>query len=89
MLLHRTASYSPTDPLATVPSPEFENLDIASNRTAQKYPWREMVLQVLWMVIGKPLFWISSRPLFGWRRWLLRRFGATIGQGVNTYPSAV
>lgn len=70
------------------PNPMPDTLDIASNRTAQKYPWREMVLRVLWMVIGAPLFWISPRPLFGWRRWILRCFGATIGQGVNIYPSA-
>lgn len=63
-------------------------LDITANRTAQKYPWQEQVLRVLWLVVGKPLFWASPRPLFGWRRWLLRRFGATIGQGVNIYPSA-
>jgi putative colanic acid biosynthesis acetyltransferase WcaF len=65
-----------------------EQLDIASNRTARKYPWRELVLRVLWMVIGKPLFWISPRPLFAWRRFWLRCFGASIGKGVNIYPSA-
>lgn len=63
-------------------------LDIARNRGVQKYPWREMVLRVLWMAIGKPLFWVSPRPFFAWRRGVLRLFGADIGPGVHIYPSA-
>lgn len=63
------------------------SLDITANRTAQKYPWREMLLRVLWMIVGKPFFWISPRPLFGWRRFVLRCFGATIGKGVHIYSS--
>ena len=65
------------------------SLDIAANRQAQKYRWSELVRRVLWMVIGKPLFRFSPRPLFGWRRMVLRLFGATVGEGVNTYPSTV
>ena len=34
-----------------------------------------------------PLFRLSPRPLFGWRRWLLRRFGAQIGSNVHIYPN--
>jgi putative colanic acid biosynthesis acetyltransferase WcaF len=63
------------------------SLNITSNRSAQKYPWSEMVRRVLWMV-GKYLFHWSPRPLFGWRRFVLRLFGAEIGTGVNIYPSA-
>lgn len=29
-----------------------------------------------------------TQPLHGWRRWLLRRFGATVGEGVYVAPSA-
>ena len=63
-------------------------VDTPSNRHAQKYRWSEMLLRVLWMTVGKPLFWLSPRPFFGWRRFVLRRFGATIGEGVHIYPSA-
>jgi len=47
-----------------------------------------MVQRVLWMLVGRPLFAWSPRPFFGWRRFVLRRFGAEIGTGVNIYPSA-
>ena len=36
---------------------------------------------------GKLLFRFSPRPCFGWRRFLLRCFGAKIGARVNTYPT--
>jgi putative colanic acid biosynthesis acetyltransferase WcaF len=39
------------------------------------------------MVAG-PLFRLSPRPLFGWRRFLLRCFGARVGGHVHVYPSA-
>jgi putative colanic acid biosynthesis acetyltransferase WcaF len=35
-----------------------------------------------------PLFRFSPRPLFGWRRVLLRWFGARIGRDAHVYPSA-
>lgn len=64
-------------------------LDISSNRTARKYTAGELVRRVLWMILGKPLFRFSPRPFFGWRRMVLRWFGATVGKGVHTYPSTV
>jgi len=63
-------------------------MDIAANRQASKYTRSEQFARVLWAVAG-PLFRFSPRPFFAWRRWLLRRFGATIGSNVNIYPSAV
>ena len=63
------------------------SLDIESNRAARKYSWSELMRRVLWMV-GKILFHASPRPLFGWRRFVLRLFGAEIGEGVHVYPSA-
>lgn len=63
-------------------------LDTASNRKATKYTTRELTRRVIWMIIGKPLFRWSPRLLFGWRRWILRMFGATVGTGVNIYSSA-
>ena len=64
------------------------HLDISSNRTAQKYTVSELIRRVFWMFIGKPLFRFSPRPFFGWRRFVLRAFGADVGTGVNVYPSA-
>ena len=47
----------------------------------------EMTRRVLW-TFAQPLFRFSPRPCFGWRRFLLRCFGAKIGRSVNVYPSA-
>lgn len=45
-----------------------------------------MVVQLWWIVQGT-LFGMSPQFMFGWRRWLLRRFGAQVGQGVLLRPS--
>ena len=64
------------------------NLDISSNRSAQKYSPNEMLRRVLWS-FGKLFFRFSPRPCFGWRRFILRCFGAKIGRNVNLYPSSI
>lgn len=61
-------------------------LDIAGNRQQRKYSRREQLQRVLWG-LAWPLFRLSPRPLWGWRRWLLRCFGARIGEDVHIYPS--
>jgi len=61
-------------------------LDIQANRAATKYSSSEMVRRILWS-FGRWLFRLSPRPCFGWRRFVLRCFGARIGARVNTYPS--
>lgn len=63
-------------------------LDIAANRTDRKYTRGEQLRRVLWAICF-PLFRFSPRPLFGWRRALLRLFGARVGRNVNIYSSAV
>ncbi len=70
----RETSISPTD------------LDIASNRRARKYSSGELFRRVLWGA-GRLTFRFSPRPCFGWRRFILRCFGARVGAHVNTYPS--
>jgi|SRR5579863_5516392 len=61
-------------------------LDIASNRQATKYSLKEMLRRLLW-VPGSLVFRLSPRPFFGWRRFLLRCFGAKMGDHVNIYSS--
>ena len=61
-------------------------LDLATNRSARKYTRKEMALRVLWMA-GQYLVRLSPRPFFGWRRFVLRAFGAQIGPHVNVYNS--
>ena len=62
-------------------------LDIAAAREARPYSRREYLGRIAWM-LATPFFRLSPRPLFGWRRWLLRLFGARVGRRVNIYPSA-
>jgi len=62
-------------------------LDVEQNRQAKKYTSDEMTRRVLW-TLAQPFFRFSPRPCFGWRRFLLRCFGAKIGQSVHVYPSA-
>ncbi len=64
-------------------------LAIEQNRLARKYSRREHLLRVLWGLFGKPLFRLSPRPCFAWRRWVLRLFGATVGRHVHVYPTTV
>lgn len=45
-----------------------------------------MVRRVFWALV-QPLFRFSPRPCFGWRRFLLRCFGAKVGRNVHIYPS--
>jgi putative colanic acid biosynthesis acetyltransferase WcaF len=63
-------------------------VDVSKNRKAVKYTFKELSLRVLWGG-GKLVFRISPRPFFGFRRWLLRCFGAKVGQHTNIYPSAL
>jgi putative colanic acid biosynthesis acetyltransferase WcaF len=62
------------------------SLDIEAARAARPYSRKEYVGRALWMLV-QPLFRWSPRPLFGWRRFLLRCFGARVGKCANVYPS--
>lgn len=61
-------------------------LDVATNRSMRKWSRSEQVGRVLW-TLASPLFRFSPRLLWGWRRLLLRLFGARIGRDVHIYPS--
>lgn len=52
-------------------------------------PWsfKEKVIRAVWMLVGKPLFRVSFHNWYGFRAWLLRLFGAKIGQGTRIRPS--
>lgn len=62
-------------------------VDFEENRRMVKWSKREQVARVLW-AIAHPLFVLSPRPLWAWRRTLLRFFGARIEDHVHVYPSA-
>ncbi len=64
-----------------------KQLNIAACRGLRPYSQREYLLRILW-ALAIPLFRFSPRPFFGWRRMLLRVFGAQVGAGAHVYPSA-
>jgi putative colanic acid biosynthesis acetyltransferase WcaF len=64
------------------------SLDIAANRAAQKWTPRELMGRALWELLRGPLFAWTPRPLWGWRRGVLRLFGAKIGRNAHVHPSA-
>ena len=62
-------------------------LDIAACRNQRPYTRAEYLARALW-ALATPLFRFSPRPLFGWRRMILRLFGAKVGEDAHIYPTA-
>jgi len=60
--------------------------EIVERRSTRKWSRKEIAGRVLWSCLS-PFFRWSPRLLYGWRRGLLRCFGAKLGRGVNIYPS--
>ncbi len=52
-----------------------------------EFSLRHKLVRQLWQIVWLLLFRPSPRIAFGWRRWLLRLFGARVGQGVRVYSS--
>jgi len=48
---------------------------------------RSAFIVQLWWLVQTTLFSPSPQFMYGWRNWLLRRFGAHIGKGVVIRPS--
>ncbi|TWU05942.1 LbetaH domain-containing protein [Stieleria varia] len=59
---------------------------IAENRLQRKWSLRELTGRMLWS-LASPLFRFSPRLLWGWRRGMLRLFGAKIGKHVHIHSS--
>jgi putative colanic acid biosynthesis acetyltransferase WcaF len=69
----------------SAPAPPLP-VDHATNQAARKYSRGEQARRILWS-LGRWLIRLSPRPCFGWRRSVLRAFGARVGAHVNIYPS--
>jgi putative colanic acid biosynthesis acetyltransferase WcaF len=50
--------------------------------------WNRL-FRAIWYIVWILLFRPSPRPFFGWRRFLLRLFGAKIAEGVHVYGSDI
>jgi putative colanic acid biosynthesis acetyltransferase WcaF len=66
--------------------PILQNLD--SFRLPAGFRGRSAVVVQLWWLVQGTLFACSPQFMFGWRRWLLRLFGAKVGQNVLVRASA-
>ena len=61
--------------------------DLSRFRTPAGFRGRSGVIVQLWWLVDSLLFRSSPQIFFGWRRWLLRLFGAQIGKGALIRPS--
>jgi putative colanic acid biosynthesis acetyltransferase WcaF len=61
--------------------------DVAANRRARKWSGRALAGRALWELLQGPLFAWTPRPMWAWRRMVLRAFGARIGRNVHLHPT--
>jgi putative colanic acid biosynthesis acetyltransferase WcaF len=59
----------------------------ANPKTGPSFTLKNRLGRVLWAFIYLALFRLSPRPCHGWRRFILRLFGARVGSNVHVYPS--
>lgn len=64
-----------------------QTFDIAANRRAAKWSKRELAGRLLWEVSRTPFFAWTPRQFWGWRRFILRVFGAKIAAHVHVHSS--
>ncbi|GHE74270.1 hypothetical protein GCM10019059_37250 [Camelimonas fluminis] len=67
-------------------APVFQ--DLRRFRVPPGFRGRSLLMVAMWRVVQGSLFAWSPQPLHGWRRLVLRLFGARIGAGVRIMPSA-
>ena len=61
--------------------------DLRSHRLPAGFRGKSAITVQLWWLVQSLLFHTSPQFMYGWRRWLLRIFGAKIGAGVLIRPS--
>ncbi len=64
------------EPLAGAPPVDL-------SRYSNPLSWRNKLGRVVWHLVWLTLFRPSPKPLMGWRRFLLRSFGARVGHGAR------
>lgn len=56
-------------------------------RRSSDWSRREKLARATWYCVEGTLFRWSPRPLYGWRNWLLRRFGARVAPSARIRPT--
>ena len=74
-----------SSPLASSPSPFA--LDVSKDKCPSAHSLKNKLGRVVWALVWGTVFRWSPRVLFGWRRFLLRCFGAKIGKNSRISPS--
>jgi putative colanic acid biosynthesis acetyltransferase WcaF len=64
-----------------------QTAEVDVSRFENPYSAANKVGRVLWRLVWLFLFRVSPRLCFGWRRFLLRCFGARIGAMAHVYPT--
>ena len=67
-------------------SKSVQNLNLY--KTPKGFRGRSAITVQLWWIVQATLFGLSPQFLYGWRRFLLRSFGAKIGKKVIVRPTA-
>ncbi|WP_318311075.1 putative colanic acid biosynthesis acetyltransferase [Flagellimonas crocea] len=62
-------------------------LDLKNYNTPSDFRGKSIFIVQLWWIVQALLFRTSPQVLYGWRRFLLRIFGAKIGKGVIIRPT--
>lgn len=57
--------------------------------TGASFSLKNRLARIIWHVANILVFRYTPRPLHGWRRFILRLFGAKIGKGSHVYPKAI
>jgi len=57
-----------------------------NTHSGPSFSLKSRIGRLIWSIFYFVLFRYSPRPVHGWRRAILRLFGAKIGKGVHVYP---
>lgn len=68
-------------------SPFTCRMDIVYTHRDPSFPLSNRLARAMWNLVWHLLFRPSPVIMHGWRRWLLRRFGAMVGKGAHIYPA--
>jgi putative colanic acid biosynthesis acetyltransferase WcaF len=71
--------------LRSLTTPQVQ--DLKTFRLPPNFRGRSGLTVQLWWLVQATLFRLSPQVMYGFRRWLLRLFGARIGKGVIIRPS--
>ena len=73
---------------SSCPDMQQEFQDLSRFRVPPGFRGRSGPVVLLWQLVQSTLFGFSPQPFYGWRRSLLRLFGAKIGRNVLLRPTA-